>query len=127
MYIIHIHKPSYKILPICCIQKERWTFLIIKFSEHVPYCPQKLIQYICSIVTVLGTLFLILILLSLLFFYLRFCDFRYKVTSAISSRLGRLNPAWNDPDQETDVSVNNVSFSCNIKRSNMIFIMGAIC
>jgi uncharacterized UPF0160 family protein len=27
---------------------------------------------------------------------------RYKKTSTISSRISRLNPSWNDPDQETD-------------------------
>ena len=31
---------------------------------------------------------------------------RYKVSSTISKRVGRLNPSWNDPDQDTDVSKN---------------------
>ena len=28
---------------------------------------------------------------------------RYKVSSTISERVGRLNPSWTDPDQDTDV------------------------
>ena len=69
---------------------------------HVPYViflsRKKKQQHITDQRTICCCVYSVFTLPNLL-------SFRYKITSTISRRVGRLNPSWNDPDQDTDVRV----------------------